>query len=167
MGKPEGKSEEFTARLCNQEDCCIWIKLNRAFMEEEIQDDALWNDTSQSDDTRFSQTFSDGLDAPERVKFLLFEANGVPVGFANLMIIFSVWTHGLAMIIDDLYLVPECRGKGYGRKAMEIIEQYAKSEGCKRIQFQSEVTNPNAMEFYIALGYAPADMKFYVKHFNN
>lgn len=41
----------------------------------------------------------------------------------------------LAVIIDDLYLVTEYRGKGYGRKAMAIIEQYAESEGGERIQF--------------------------------
>lgn len=157
----------FTARLCNKDDCNVWIELNRAFMKEEIQDDELWNDTSQADDECFAKTFINGLETPERVKFLLFEENGVPVGFANLMIIFSVWTHGLAVIIDDLYLTPECRGKGYGRKSMEIVEQYAEDEGCKRIQFQSELTNPNAMEFYMALGYTPADMKFYVKYFNN
>jgi len=44
-------------------------------------------------------------------------------------------------------------------------EQFAKERGCKRLQFQSEVTNPNAMEFYISQGYSPADMKFYVKYF--
>lgn len=83
------------------------------------------------------------------------------------MTIFSVWTHGLAFIIDDLYLRKECRGKGYGRQAMEIIEQFAKKRGCKRLQFQSEFTNPDAMKFYIAVGYTPTDMKFYVKYFED
>ncbi len=45
-----------------------------------------------------------------------------------------------------------------------MLEEYAKERGCKRIQFQSELTNPNAMEFYRAIGYQPADMKFYVKY---
>lgn len=47
---------------------------------------------------------------------------------------------------------------------MDFIEQFAVQRGCKRLQFQSEETNPNAMKFYIALGYHPANMKFYVKY---
>ena len=35
---------------------------------------------------------------------------------------------------------------------------------CRRIQFQSELTNPGATEFYKAIGYQPADMKLYVKY---
>ena len=43
--------------------------------------------------------------------------------------------------------------------------EVAAERGYKRLQFQSEATNPNAMEFYVSLGYSPADMKFYVKYF--
>ena len=49
--------KSITARLCTKDDCNTWIKLNRAFMNEEIQDDELWNDTSQADDECFTQTF--------------------------------------------------------------------------------------------------------------
>lgn len=81
------------------------------------------------------------------------------------MTIYSIWTHGKALILDDLYLRPSARGKGYGKNSLELIEQFAKERGCKRLQFQSEITNPNAMEFYISQGYNPTDMKFYVKYF--
>lgn len=154
----------FEFRACDKGDCRIWTELNRAFMAEEIQDEGLWNNTDSASDEEFQQTFEAGLATPERARFLMFFEDGAPVGFANLMIIFSVWSHGLALIIDDLYLLPEHRGKGYGAKAMEFIENYARELGCKRLQFQSELTNPGAMEFYKAVGYTPADMKFYVKY---
>lgn len=35
---------------------------------------------------------------------------------------------------------------------------------CKRLQFQSETTNPGARSFYKAMGYRPADMFFYIKY---
>lgn len=95
----------------------------------------------------------------------MFEEDGKPVGFANLMTIFSVWAHGKAIILDDLYIVPEVSGKGYGKQCLQYIEEFAKERNYKRLQFQSEATNPNAMEFYIAMGYTPTDMKFYVKYF--
>lgn len=155
----------FTYRLCDMNDSAIWIAMNREFMAEEIQDDDLWNGTGQADDEQFSHTFTEGLNSDDLISLMIFEENGVAVGFANLMTIYSVWAHGKALILDDLYLRPDVRGKGYGKQALEYIEGFAAERGYKRLQFQSETTNPNAMEFYVSQGYSPADMKFYVKYF--
>ncbi len=156
----------FTYRLCDTNDKNCWIVMNREFMAEEIQDVDLWNSTGQADDEQFSHTFEEALSAKELISMMIFEEDGVPAGFANLMMIYSVWAHGKAMILDDLYLKPSVRGKGYGKQALEYIERFAAECGCKRLQFQSETTNPNAMEFYVSQGYSPADMKFYVKYFD-
>lgn len=156
----------FTYRLCDINDKKYWIAMNREFMAEEIQDDDLWNGTGQADDEQFSHTFSEALASDDLISLMIFEEDSVPVGFANLMTIYSIWAHGKALILDDLYLSPDVRGKGYGKQALEYIEQFAAERGYKRLQLQSETTNPNAMEFYISQGYSPADMKFYVKYFD-
>lgn len=155
----------FKCRTCKKEDRFVWIKLNRAFMDEEIQDEDLWNNTQEVSQERFEKTFEEAMGLPEMIDLLLFEAEGEVIGFANLLTIFSVWTHGKSMVLDDLYIKPEARGKGYGKAALWQIEEFAKAKGCQRIQFQSEVTNPNAREFYKAAGYVPSDMYFYVKYF--
>lgn len=155
----------FAYRLCDINDKDCWIAMNREFMAEEIQDDSLWNSTGQADDEQFLHTFEEALESDDLISLLIFEEDGVPVGFANLMTIYSVWAHGKALILDDLYLRPDVRGKGYGKQALGYIEQFAAERGYKRLQFQSEATNPNAMEFYVSQGYSPADMKFYVKYF--
>ncbi|MGN0658814.1 MAG: GNAT family N-acetyltransferase [Emergencia sp.] len=154
----------FTYRTCRPEDCTIWTQLNREFMDGEIQDAELWNDAGKTSDEIFARTFDEALGKPEMIDLILLEEDGVPVGFANLMTVFSVWTGGPAMIIDDLYIRSVYRGKGYGRMALEFIEDFARDKGCLRLQFQSELTNPDAMKFYMAVGYMPADMKFYVKY---
>ena len=82
--------------------------------------------------------FSEALNSKELISLFMFEENGRPVGFANLMTIFSVWSHGKALILDDLYIVPEERGKGYGKKALQFIEEFANERQYKRLQFQSE-----------------------------
>lgn len=134
-------------------------------MDEEIIDDELWNNTSKEDNERFYITFSKALNSKELISLLMFEKNGRPVGFANLMTIFSVGSYGKALILDDLYIVLEERGKGYGKKALQFIEEFANERQYKRLQFQSEFANRNAKEFYIAMGRTPTDMKFYVKYF--
>ena len=153
-------------RLCDKRDCSVWIELNRAFMKEEINGNEIWNNAHRISDSAFRDIFMDGLEATGQVRFLIFEEDEEPVGFANLMLVYSVWSHGLAMIVDDLYFSSGNRGKGYGRTSMEMIEEYAQAQGCKRIQFQSEPANPDAEAFYKAIGYMPADMKFYVKYFD-
>lgn len=155
----------FTYRTCEKKDVDLWVKLNREFIAFENQDDDLWNGVGQVSDQRFAQTFAEALEAPELINLLLFEEDGEAVGFANLMTLFSVWTHGKALYLDDLFIREEHRGKGYGKKALEYIEDFARQLGCKRIQFHSEATNPNARDFYTAIGYTPAEMYFYVKYF--
>lgn len=155
----------FTWRRCEKKDVDSWIKLNREFIAYENQDDDLWNGINEVSDKRFAQTFEEALAAPELISLLIFEEDGEAVGFANLMTLFSVWTHGKAMYLDDLFIKEEHRGKGYGKKALDYIEEFAKEMGCKRIQFHSEATNPGAKSFYTAIGYTPAEMYFYVKYF--
>lgn len=152
-------------RMCGPEDCKLWIQLNREFMAYELQDGALWNDADKAGDTRFAQTFQEALDSPELIDLLLFEVDSQPAGFATLLKVYSVWSHGKALILDDLFLRREYRGQGYGRQALEIVEARARELGCRRLQFQSETTNPNAKGFYTAMGYQPRQLYFYVKYF--
>ena len=152
-------------RICRPEDESIWIALNREFMDFEIQDDSPWNNTEKTPDHIFRRTFFEALQTPELITLFMIEENETPIGFANLMTIYSVWAHGKSLILDDLYIKEEYQGRGYGRKAMSLIESYAKNNNYKRLQFQSETTNPNAKGFYEALGYSATDMNFYVKYF--
>ena len=90
-------------RICGSRDCSVWVELNRAFMREEINDNEFWNEADKLTLQEFRDLYMEGLEASEQVKFLLFEEDEEPIGFANLMISFSVWSHGKAMFIDDLY----------------------------------------------------------------
>lgn len=153
----------FSCRPCEPKDAVAWIRLNRAFMRYEIQDETLWSGALVADED-FRETFQEALKSPDLIRMLIFEEDGIPVGFANTLLIFSVWSHGKALILDDLFFREEARGKGYGKAALQYIEHFAQSLGCKRLQFQSESTNPKAKIFYEAMGYMPAEMYFYVKY---
>jgi len=151
-------------RKCEERDEKIWIRLNREFMDFEIQEDGVWNNTQDKPDTIFINTFREALNNPELITMFLFELEEEIVGFANLMTIYSVWAHGKALVLDDLYIREEYRGKGLGKEAMEFFVAYARNNGYKRLQFQSELSNPGAMAFYKKIGFTPVDMHFYVKH---
>ncbi len=153
-------------RAAENKDRELWIKLNKEFMDFEVQDDDLWNDISAVSPRELGKVFDEAQDCQENIVLLMIEdeETGEVIGFANLMKIFSVWAKGFALIIDDLYINEAAQGKGYGKKTLDEIEKYARETGYKRIQFQSEETNPNAKEFYISQGYTPTDMNFYVRY---
>ena len=152
-------------READAKDKLAWVRLNKEFMNFEIQDGDLWNHVDEAKDEELANVFDEALKKPEHITILMIELpNGDVIGFANLMTIFSVWAGGFALIIDDLFLVPEHQGRGYGRQVMKEIEDYARGKGYKRLQFQSEETNPAAKAFYKKLGYQPADMSFYVRY---
>ena len=157
----------FDYRECNERDCTVWVEMNRAFMREEIREGDVWNDANQISNSEFREIFLKGLTMPDHIRFLMFEEDEEPIGFANLMLVYSVWSHGTAMIIDDFYFAVGHRGRGFGRRAIEMIAEYAKELGCKRLQLQAEFTNPDAIEFYKAIGFLKTDMEFFVKYLDD
>lgn len=151
-------------RVCTQRDCNVWVEMNRAFMREEINDNEFWNEADKLSLDEFRTLFMEGLQADDNVKFILFEEDEEPIGFANLMLTFSVWSHGKLMIVDDFYFKQGDRGRGNGKEGMHMIEEYARELGCKRIQLHANATNPDAAKFYEAIGYMESDVKFCVKY---
>ena len=154
-----------TFRLAIGNDAKDWIRLNREFMAFELTDGAPWGDAAGVSDEEFNRIFSEALSQPERIRLLLVEEDGKAVGFANLLIIYSVWAHGKALFMDDLYLDESVRGKGYGKRTLEYIESYGKDLDCKRLQFYAENSNPNAKAFYRAMGYDTEELNVYIKYF--
>ena len=81
----------FQYRFCTEEDFPVWLELNRAFMEEEIQDNSLWNCVDQDETEKFYRTFCKARKENDFIRLFLFEVDGQTIGFANVLIIFSVW----------------------------------------------------------------------------
>ncbi|QAT42613.1 GNAT family N-acetyltransferase [Aminipila luticellarii] len=158
------KINQLNIRVCEEQDKEQWISLNREFMAYEIQDAEFWNNTASNSDENFAQTFKEAFHHPELITLLMIEKEDGAIGFANVMTLFSVWSHGKALCLDDLYIKKEYRGNGVGRRVMKYIEEYGREHGFKRLQFQSEFTNPEAHKFYSKLGYTSESMNFYVRY---
>lgn len=55
--------------------------------------------------------------------------------------------------VEEIYLIPELRGKGFGKVLMEKGEQYFISQGAKSIKLLVTITNESAVNLYKNLGY--------------
>ncbi len=93
---------------------------------------------------------------PSAEVLLALEA-GEPVGFAVYFHNFSTWLGRPGLYLEDLFVRPEMRGKGYGRALLERLAQIAKERGCGRMEWAVLDWNEPAIQFYRKLGAQPMD----------
>ncbi|HEX4629913.1 MAG TPA: GNAT family N-acetyltransferase [Chthoniobacterales bacterium] len=86
---------------------------------------------------------------------LLALENTEPVGFAVYFHNFSTWLGRPGLYLEDLFVRPEKRGKGYGRALLERLAQIAKERGCGRMEWAVLDWNDPAIQFYRKLGAEP------------
>jgi len=87
---------------------------------------------------------------------LAFEGES-PVGFAVYFYNFSTWLGRPGLYLEDLFVKPEKRGKGYGRALLVELGKIARDRGCGRMEWAVLNWNAPAIKFYRALGATPMD----------
>jgi len=87
---------------------------------------------------------------------LAFEGES-PVGFAVYFYNFSTWLGRPGLYLEDLFVRPEKRGKGYGRALLVELAKIARERECGRMEWAVLNWNEPAIKFYRALGAKPMD----------
>jgi len=85
---------------------------------------------------------------------LAFEEES-PVGFAVYFYNFSTWLGRPGLYLEDLFVKPGKRGKGYGRSLLVELAKIARDRGCGRMEWAVLDWNEPAINFYRALGAMP------------
>jgi GNAT superfamily N-acetyltransferase len=80
-----------------------------------------------------------------------------PVGFAVFFHNFSTWLGRPGLYLEDLFVKPDKRGKGYGRALLVDLAKIARDRGCGRMEWAVLDWNEPAIKFYRALGAKPMD----------
>jgi GNAT superfamily N-acetyltransferase len=93
---------------------------------------------------------------PAAEVLLAFE-NETPVGFAVFFHNFSTWLGRPGLYLEDLFVRPEMRGKGYGRALLVDLAKIARERGCGRMEWAVLDWNDPAIQFYRKLGAKPMD----------
>ena len=95
--------------------------------------------------------------AKPSAEVLLALENAEPVGFAVFFHNFSTWLGRPGLYLEDLFVRPEKRGKGYGRALLERLARIAQERGCGRMEWAVLDWNDPAIQFYRKLGAQPMD----------
>lgn len=80
-----------------------------------------------------------------------------PVAFAVFFHNFSTFLGRPGMYLEDLFVVPEMRGKGFGRAMLVELAKIARERKCGRFEWTVLDWNESAINFYKSLGAVPLD----------
>jgi GNAT superfamily N-acetyltransferase len=102
------------------------------------------------------EKLTDGLFGERRyAETLIAEEDAQPVGFALFFHNFSTFLAQPGIYLEDLFVVPEQRGRGVGRAMLERLAQVAIDRGCGRLEWAVLDWNQDAIRFYERLGARP------------
>ena len=100
----------------------------------------------------------DTLFGPQRRAEVVIGIEGdAPVGFAVFFHNYSTWLGRPGLYLEDLFVRPEARGRGYGRRLLAHLARIAQQRGCARMEWSVLDWNAPAIGFYRALGAIPMD----------
>lgn len=89
---------------------------------------------------------------------VIFALEGeVEVGFALFFHNFSTFLGRAGLYLEDLYVKPEYRGKGYGKGLLRTLAQIAVERGCGRFEWSCLDWNKPSIDFYLSLDAKPMD----------
>ena len=86
---------------------------------------------------------------------LLGEEDGVVVGFALFFHNFSTFVGRKGLYLEDLFIVPERRGRGYGKAFLKHLARIAVDRGCGRMEWICLDWNESALSIYRSIGATP------------
>ena len=82
----------------------------------------------------------------------LVEVDGQIAGMAIWFLNYSTWQAKHGIYLEDLYIKPEFRARGYGKALLKHLAQICDKEGYGRLQWWVLDWNSPAIEFYKSLG---------------
>ena len=137
-----------TFRFAEAADTPLILNFIRALAEYEKMADLVVADEALLGDQLFQKKNAEVIFAMEE---------GKEVGFALFFHNFSTFLGRSGLYLEDLYVLPEFRGKGYGKALLQKLAAIAVERGCGRMEWWCLDWNRPSIDFYKALGAEPMD----------
>lgn len=133
-----------TIRLAKVEDCTLILAFIKALAEYEKLSHEVVATEQQLRETLFG--------AKPAAEVIIAEHAGKPVGFALFFHNYSTFLAKPGLYLEDLFVLPECRGTGIGKRLLSYLAKLAVERGCGRFEWSVLDWNQPAIDFYQAQG---------------
>ena len=137
------KYDEFELRETTVEDTALILSFIKGIAEYE----KMSNEVVATEEVLRKSIFEDN-----RAKVLIAEENGYPIGFALFFFNFSTFIGKAGLYLEDIFILPEYRGKGYGKEIFKVLAKIAVENSCERMEWVCLNWNEPSIKFYKGFG---------------
>ena len=102
--------------------------------------------------TATEESLKESIFDNNRAEALLIEFNNEVIGYIIYFFNYSSFVGREGLYIEDLYIKPEYRGKGIGKKSFEVLVNIAKENKCERLEWTCLDWNEPSLKFYKSIG---------------
>ena len=134
---------ELTFRMAREQDASLLLDFIKGLAAYEKR---------PQDVTATVQAVREAVFQRKRAEAFFIVENGNEIGYGIYYYIFSSFAAACGLYVEDLLIVPEKRGRGYGREALGWLAEKALKEGCGEMEWSCLDWNTPAMGFYEKLG---------------
>lgn len=137
---------KLTFRYAVRKDIPLILQFIRDLAEYEKLLDEVVVDEATLEEWIFDQKKAEVIFAMEK---------GKEVGFALFFHNFSTFLGRAGLYLEDLFVLPEYRGKGYGKQILQKLAAIAVQRKCGRLEWWCLDWNQSSIDFYLSLGAEP------------
>ena len=133
-------------RYAERKDACLILQFIRDLAEYEHMADQVIATPQLLEEWLFERRSAEVIFAME---------GETEVGFALFFHNFSTFLGRAGIYLEDLYVKPSRRGKGYGKGLLKTLARIALERGCGRLEWACLNWNQPSIDFYLSLGAEP------------
>lgn len=137
-------------RFAEKEDTSLILKFIKGLADYE----GMLNEVIATEELLDEWIFEKGK---AEVIFVIDEESEKEVGFALFFHNFSTFLGRAGLYLEDLFVMPEYRGKGYGKAFLGRLAQIALERGCGRLEWWCLDWNKSSIDFYLSVEAEPMD----------
>ncbi len=135
--------KDFRIRQAERKDCAIILSFIQALAEYENMTDEVVADEELLEEWIFDK---------QKAEVIFAVADGKEVGFALFFHNFSTFLGRAGIYLEDLFVLPEYRGNGYGKALLKKLAAITVERGCGRLEWSCLDWNKPSIDFYLSLG---------------
>ena len=137
-----------TFRFAEEKDCALILNFIRGLAAYEKMSDQV---------VATEELLREWIFEKKKAEVLFVCEEGKEVGFALFFHNFSTFLGRAGIYLEDLFVLPEYRGRGYGKGLLGKLARITAERGCGRLEWACLDWNRPSIDFYLSLGAVPME----------
>lgn len=140
--------KELDIRFATEKDCATILGFIKALASYENMLDEV---------VATEELLREWLFEKKKAEVLIASVDGKDIGFALFFHNFSTFLGRSGIYLEDLFVMPEYRGCGYGKSLLQKLAKITLERGCGRLEWCCLDWNQPSIDFYKSLGAVPME----------